>query len=86
MKSAIQDNSTAIEVYFEKEIEPVSLGTLNKHPKLKNIYFYKKMLNRLLLACHKYNLKQFIMSANDGLKCNLNPFLLKMSLIKYKKN
>lgn len=52
-------NSTAIEVYFEKEIEPVSLGTLNKHPKLKICTTYKKTQNKRLQACHRLNLSLY---------------------------
>lgn len=39
-------NSTAIEIYYDKHITPVTLGALNKHPKLKIFIFYKKMRNR----------------------------------------
>ena len=53
-------NSTAIEVYFEKEIEPVTLSTLNKHPKLKTYIIYKKMQNKRLRVCHVHNLMQYL--------------------------
>lgn len=39
-------NSTAIEIMFGKHITPISLGHLNKHPKLKTYISYKKMLNK----------------------------------------
>ena len=35
-------NSTAIEIYYDKHITPVTLGALNKHPKLKNLYFLQE--------------------------------------------
>ena len=35
-------NSTAIEIYYDKHITPVTLGALNKHPKLKILFFTRK--------------------------------------------
>ena len=35
-------NSTAIEIYYDKHITPVTLGALNKHPKLKIFIFTRK--------------------------------------------
>lgn len=62
-------NSTAIEVYFEKEIEPVSLGTLNKHPKLKNIYFLQENAKQAIASLSQVQFEAILdMSANDGLK------------------
>ncbi|WP_436957574.1 EVE domain-containing protein [Staphylococcus sp. AS1337] len=62
-------NSTAIEVYFEKEIEPVSLSTLNKHPKLKNIYFLQENAKQAIASLSQVQFEAiFDMSANDGLK------------------
>ena len=53
-------NSTVIEVSYEKDITPITLSTLNKHPKLKNLYFLKKMQNRLLQVCHKHSMMQLL--------------------------
>ncbi|MFQ3904191.1 EVE domain-containing protein [Staphylococcus sp. KG4-3] len=62
-------NSTAIEVYFEKEIEPVSLSTLNKHPKLKNIYFLQENAKQAIASLSQVQFEAILdMSANDGLK------------------
>ncbi|MCD8872485.1 EVE domain-containing protein [Staphylococcus gallinarum] len=62
-------NSTAIEIYFNKAIEPVSLGTLNKHPKLKNLYFLQENAKQAIASMSKTQFEAIIeMSENDGLK------------------
>ncbi len=62
-------NSTAIEVYFDKEIEPVSLSTLNKHPKLKNLYFLQENAKQAIASMSKTQFESILeMSANDGMK------------------
>lgn len=62
-------NSTAIEVYFEKEIEPVSLSTLNKHPKLKNLYYLQENAKQAIASMSQTQFESILeMSANDGLK------------------
>jgi len=62
-------NSTAIEVYFEREIEPVSLSTLNKHPKLKNLYFLQENAKQAIASMSKTQFESILeMSANDGMK------------------
>ncbi|SCT32615.1 EVE domain-containing protein [Staphylococcus caeli] len=62
-------NSTAIEVYFEREIEPVSLSTLNKHPKLKNLYFLQENAKQAIASMSKTQFESILeMSTNDGMK------------------
>ena len=62
-------NSTAIEVYFEKEIDPVSLGTLNKHPKLKNLYYLQENAKQAIASMSKTQFDAIReISENDGMK------------------
>lgn len=62
-------NSTAIEVYFEQEIDPVSLGTLNKHPKLKNLYYLQENAKQAIASMSQTQFEAILeMSENDGLK------------------
>ncbi|WP_193018606.1 EVE domain-containing protein [Staphylococcus equorum] len=62
-------NSTAIEVYFEKEIDPVSLGTLNKHPKLKNLYYLQENAKQAIASMSKTQFDAIReISKNDGMK------------------
>ncbi|MDG0843991.1 EVE domain-containing protein [Staphylococcus equorum] len=62
-------NSTAIEVYFEKEIDPVSLGTLNKHPKLKNLYYLQENAKQAIASMSKTQFEAIReISENDGVK------------------
>ena len=60
-------NSTAIEVYFKNEITPVSLSTLNKHPKLKNLYFLQENTKQAIASMSKKQYQAILeMSDNDG--------------------
>lgn len=62
-------NSTAIEVLFKKYIKPVSLGELNKHPKLKNLYFLQENAKQAIASMSKTQYEAIIdMSENDGIK------------------
>ncbi|MCU5746605.1 EVE domain-containing protein [Staphylococcus sp. SQ8-PEA] len=62
-------SSTAIEVYFEKYINPVTLTTLNKHPKLKNLYFLQENAKQAIASLSQTQYDAIIeMSENDGLK------------------
>ncbi|HLR18811.1 MAG TPA: EVE domain-containing protein [Staphylococcus sp.] len=62
-------NSTAIEVYFQKAIEPVSLSILNKHPKLKNLYFLQENAKQAIASMSKTQFEAIReMSENDGVK------------------
>ncbi|WP_210146331.1 EVE domain-containing protein [Staphylococcus sp. GDY8P29P] len=62
-------NSTAIEVYFEKEIEPVTLSTLNKHPKLKNLYYLQENAKQAIASMSRTQFDAILeMSENDGMK------------------
>ncbi len=62
-------NSTAIEVYFEKEIEPVTLSTLNKHPKLKNLYYLQENAKQAIASMSRAQFEAILeMSENDGMK------------------
>src|SRR5699024_4161515 len=62
-------NSTAIEVYFEKEIEPVTLSTLNKHPKLKNLYYLQVNAKQAIASMSRTRFDAILeMSENDGMK------------------
>ncbi|MBF7016537.1 EVE domain-containing protein [Staphylococcus durrellii] len=62
-------NSTAIEVYYEKEISPVSLSTLNKHPKLKNLYFLQENTKQAIASLSETQFESIVdMSENNGLK------------------
>jgi hypothetical protein len=62
-------NSTAIEVYYEKDITPVSLSTLNKHPKLKNLYFLQENTKQAIASLSETQYESIVeMSENNGLK------------------
>lgn len=62
-------NSTAIEVYFEREITPVSLATLNQHPKLKNLYFLQENAKQAIAGLSSAQYEAILeMSENQGVK------------------
>ncbi|MDM7883304.1 EVE domain-containing protein [Staphylococcus borealis] len=62
-------NSTAIEIYYDKHITPVTLGALNKHPKLKNLYFLQENAKQAIASMSQTQYDAIIeMSNNDGIK------------------
>ncbi|MDT0723952.1 EVE domain-containing protein [Staphylococcus haemolyticus] len=62
-------NSTAIEIYYDKHITPVTLGALNKHPKLKNLYFLQENAKQAIASMSQTQYDAIIeMSNNDGVK------------------
>lgn len=65
-------NSTAIEIMFGKHITPISLGHLNKHPKLKNLYFLQENAKQAIASMSQVQYDAILeMSDNNGIK---NPF------------
>lgn len=65
-------NSTAIEIMFDKHITPISLGHLNKHPKLKNLYFLQENAKQAIASMSQVQYDAILeMSDNNGIK---NPF------------
>ncbi|EGG96010.1 hypothetical protein SEVCU121_1694 [Staphylococcus warneri VCU121] len=65
-------NSTAIEIMFGKHITPISLGHLNKHPKLKNLYFLQGNAKQAIASMSQVQYDAILeMSDNNGIK---NPF------------
>ncbi|MCG3402773.1 EVE domain-containing protein [Staphylococcus massiliensis] len=66
-------NSTAIEVIYEQDIEPISLFALNKHPKLKNLYFLQENAKQAIASLTKSQYNAILeMSENGGLKENFS--------------
>ena len=62
-------NSTVIEVSYEKDITPITLSTLNKHPKLKNLYFLQENAKQAIASMSQAQYDAIIeMSDNNGLK------------------
>ncbi|MBI5973787.1 EVE domain-containing protein [Staphylococcus caledonicus] len=62
-------NSTAIEIYYDKDITPVTLGALNKHPKLKNLYFLQENAKQAIASLSQTQYDAILdMSENDGVK------------------
>lgn len=62
-------NSTAIEIYYDKHITPVTLGALNKHPKLKNLYFLQENAKQAIASMSQTQYDAIIeMSNNDSVK------------------
>ena len=60
-------NSTAIEVRYDKNITPVTLSQLNKHPKLKNLYFLQENTKQAIASMSQTQYDAIIdMSKNDG--------------------
>ncbi|MCC2084723.1 MULTISPECIES: EVE domain-containing protein [Staphylococcus] len=60
-------NSTAIEVRYDKNITPVTLSQLNKHPKLKNLYFLQENAKQAIASMSQTQYDAIIdMSKNDG--------------------
>lgn len=60
-------NSTAIEVRYDKNITPVTLSQLNKHPKLKNLYFLQENAKQAIASMSQTQYDTIIdMSKNDG--------------------
>ena len=65
-------NSTAIEIMFGKHITPISLGHLNKHPKLKNLYFLQENAKQAIASMSQVQYDAILeMRDNNGIK---NPF------------
>lgn len=62
-------NSTAIEIYYDKHITPVTLGALNKHPKLKKSLFLQENAKQAIASMSQTQYDAIIeMSNNDGVK------------------
>ncbi|UXR69173.1 MULTISPECIES: EVE domain-containing protein [unclassified Staphylococcus] len=62
-------NSTAIEIRYLEDIHPISLMTLNKHPKLKNLYFLQENAKQAIASLTPTQYHAMMeMSENDGLK------------------
>ena len=62
-------NSTAIEIFYEKDIKPISLGHLNKHPKLKNLYFLQENAKQSIASMSQAQYDAILdMSMNNGIK------------------
>ncbi len=62
-------NSTAIEIRYIEDINPVSLMTLNKHQKLKNLYFLQENSKQAIASLTPTQFNAIMeMSENDGLK------------------
>lgn len=58
-----------IEVSYEKDITPITLSTLNKHPKLKNLYFLQENAKQAIASMSQAQYDAIIeMSDNNGLK------------------
>lgn len=65
-------NSTAIEILYGKNINPISLGHLNKHQKLKNLYFLQENAKQAIASMSQTQYDAILeMSDNNGIK---NPF------------
>ena len=65
----VETNSTVIEVSYEKDITPITLSTLNKHPKLKNLYFLQENAKQAIASMSQAQYDAIIeMSDNNGLK------------------
>lgn len=65
-------NSTAIEIKYTQDITPITLSHLNKHPKLKNLYFLQENAKQAIASMSQGQYDAIIeMSDNNGLK---NPF------------
>ncbi len=62
-------NSTAIEIRYIEDIQPVSLMTLNKHPKLKNLYFLQENAKQAIAGLTPTQFEAIMeMSKNGGMK------------------
>ena len=62
-------NSTAIEILYGKNITPISLGHLNTHPKLKNLYFLQENAKQAIASMSQAQYDAIIdMSDNKGVK------------------
>ncbi|MCQ9353573.1 hypothetical protein NQ048_11140, partial [Corynebacterium sp. 209RC1] len=61
--------STAIEIRYIEDIQPVSLMTLNKHPKLKNLYFLQENAKQAIAGLTPTQFEAIMeMSKNGGMK------------------
>ncbi len=68
-------NSTVIEVSYEKDITPITLSTLNKHPKLKNLYFLQENAKQAIASMSQAQYDAIIeLSDNNGLNLHLKWF------------
>ena len=62
-------NSTAIEVKYNEDINPVSLSTLNKHPRLKNLYYLQENAKQAIASMSQAQFDAILeMSENNGMK------------------
>ncbi|MEL0539424.1 EVE domain-containing protein [Staphylococcus debuckii] len=62
-------NSTAIEVKYNEDINPVSLSTLNKHPRLKNLYYLQENAKQAIASMSQAQFDAILeMSEHNGVK------------------
>ncbi|MBI5975890.1 EVE domain-containing protein [Staphylococcus canis] len=62
-------NSTAIQIKYIEDINPVSLMVLNKHAKLKNLYFLQENAKQAIASLTPTQYEAIMdMSENDGIK------------------
>ncbi|AMG95584.1 EVE domain-containing protein [Staphylococcus simulans] len=62
-------NSTAIEVRYDEDINPVNLATLNKHPRLKNLYYLQENAKQAIASMSQAQFDAILeMSRNDSVK------------------
>lgn len=62
-------NSTAIEVLYEHHVTPLTLSTLNKHPKLKNLYFLQENTKQAIASLSQTQYEAIKeLSENNGVK------------------
>ena len=74
-------NSTAIEILYGKNINPISLGHLNKHQKLKNLYFLQENAKQAIASMSQTQYDAILeMSDNNGIKIHSRQFKNQKSL------
>lgn len=59
-------NSTAIEVAYDQDVNPVSLTTLNQHPKLKNLYFLQENSKQAIASLSQTQYQSILEMSNHG--------------------
>ena len=71
-------NSTAIEILYGKNINPISLGHLNKHQKLKNLYFLQENAKQAIASMSQTQYDAILeMSDNNGIKIHSRQFKIR---------
>ncbi|EHJ06638.1 EVE domain-containing protein [Staphylococcus simiae] len=61
-------NSTAIEIYYDKDITPITLSALNQHPKLKNLYFLQENAKQAIASMSQAQYDAILDMSHNGLK------------------